>query len=103
MSVDDLVEGLRAIENADVRASVAAGDVSAAGKLELNDEERQLLIGAAEDFPQVLGFSANVLLKQNRKPEYKERAPEVEISDVFRRIESYINGRQSLPETPKPE
>jgi hypothetical protein len=56
MSADSLATGVRALEDSDVRAAVAAGDVGAAGALELTDEERGLLIGAAEELPEVAGF-----------------------------------------------
>lgn len=56
MSAEALATGLQTLEDDDVRAAVAAGDVSAAGDLDLTDEERALLVGAAEDAPEVSGF-----------------------------------------------
>ena len=63
MSAEDLARGLRAIDEEDVRQKVAAGDLSAAGDLELNDEEAGLLKGAADDYPEVAGFFFDVFYK----------------------------------------
>lgn len=57
MSREDLVKGLRAIDDDEVRRRVASGDVAAAGALELTGEEAALLRGAAEDYPEVSGFA----------------------------------------------
>jgi len=56
MSAEALATGLQALADDEVRAAVADGDVSAAGQLDLTDEERLLLVGAAEDAPEVAGF-----------------------------------------------
>jgi len=63
MSAEDLARGLRAIDEEAVRQKVAAGDLSAAGDLELNDEEAGLLRGAADDYPEVAGFFFDVFYK----------------------------------------
>jgi hypothetical protein len=63
MSAEDLARGLRAIDEEDVRQKVAAGDLSAAGDLELTDEEAGLLKGAADDYPEVAGFFFDVFVK----------------------------------------
>jgi len=63
MSAEDLARGLRAIDEEDVRRKVAAGDLSAAGDLELTDEEAGLLRGAADDYPEVAGFFFDVFIK----------------------------------------
>ena len=63
MSAEDLAQGLRAIDEEDVRQRVAAGDVGAAGDLALTDEEAGLLRGAAEDYPEVAGFMFDAFIK----------------------------------------
>jgi hypothetical protein len=63
MSAEDLAQGLRAIDDEDVRQKVAAGDLSAAGDLDLTDEEAGLLRGAADDYPEVAGFFFDVFAK----------------------------------------
>jgi len=63
MSAEDLAQGLRAIDDEDVRHKVAAGDLSAAGDLDLTDEEAGLLRGAADDYPEVAGFFFDVFAK----------------------------------------
>jgi len=63
MSAEDLAQGLRAIDEEDVRHKVAAGDLSAAGALDLTDEEAGLLQGAADDYPEVAGFMFDVFAK----------------------------------------
>jgi hypothetical protein len=63
MSAEDLALGLRAIDEEDVRQKVAAGDLSAAGDLELTKEEAGLLQGAADDYPEVAGFFFDVFAK----------------------------------------
>ena len=63
MSAEDLARGLRAIDDEDVRQKVAAGDLSAAGDLELTDEEAGLLRGAADDYPEVAGFMFDAFMQ----------------------------------------
>jgi hypothetical protein len=63
MSAEDLAQGLRAIDEEDVRRSVAAGDLAAAGALNLTDEEARLLRGAADDYPEVAGFAFDAFTK----------------------------------------
>ncbi len=63
MSAEDLAQGLRAIDEEDVRQKVAAGDLSAAGDLDLTNEEAGLLRGAADDYPEVAGFAFDAFIK----------------------------------------
>jgi len=63
MSAEDLAQGLRAIDQEDVRHKVAAGDLAAAGDLDLTEEEAGLLRGAADDYPEVAGFAFEAYLK----------------------------------------
>lgn len=51
MSSDELAKGLRAIDDEDVRSRVAAGEISAAGDLDLTDEEAGLLRGRPTTTP----------------------------------------------------
>lgn len=59
MSADDLARGIEALDDEEVRAKVAEGDLSAAGDLELTDDEQALLVAAASDEPDVVGFGIN--------------------------------------------
>jgi hypothetical protein len=56
MSAEDLTKGIEALEDEEVRAAVADGDLSAFAGLELTGEEVALLEGAASDYPEVFGF-----------------------------------------------
>ena len=46
-----------------MRQKVAAGDLAAAGELDLTDEEAGLLRGAADDYPEVAGFAFDAFIK----------------------------------------
>lgn len=50
----------RLVDDEDLRAKVAAGDLSAFDGLDLDDEQRALLEGGASDFPEVVGNDINV-------------------------------------------
>ena len=65
MPKEDLAKGLKAIEADDVRTKVAAGDIGAAGELDLTEEEAALLRSAAEDpdYPEVAGFAFESYVK----------------------------------------
>lgn len=56
MSAEDLTRGFAALEDDEVRAAVTAGDLAAAGELDLDDEEQALLRAAASDESDVVGF-----------------------------------------------
>ncbi len=56
MSAEDLARGIAALEDDDVRAAVAGGDLSAFARLSLTAEEVDLIEGAASDYPDVVGF-----------------------------------------------
>jgi len=45
----------------EIRDKVAAGDVAALGYLEFNEAERDVVIAAARDYPEVSGFDMNGL------------------------------------------
>jgi len=62
MAEQDLAQGIEALQDEEVRARVAAGDVAAAGALELTEEEQELLIAAASDEAEVVGFGINTSL-----------------------------------------
>lgn len=59
MSADDLARAIETLDDEEVRAKVADGDLSAAGELELTEDERALLVAAASDEPDVVGFGIN--------------------------------------------
>jgi hypothetical protein len=64
MSAEDLVKGLKLIEaDDDLRERVGAGDLTGLGDLDLSDEERFLLTGAADDFSEVAGFAFDALFR----------------------------------------
>lgn len=48
----------RMADDDEVRTAVAAGDTAALEDLELSEEERAMLVAAADDFPEVEGFAA---------------------------------------------
>lgn len=63
MSAQDLAKGLVALDDDEVRQKVAAGELPAAGALDLTEEEQGLLRGAAEDYPEVAGFAFDAYFK----------------------------------------
>ena len=63
MARQDVGQGLEALGDDEVRSQVTAGDFSGLPDLDLTDEERELLVGAAEDYPEVAGFALNAYLK----------------------------------------
>ncbi len=65
MSAQDLAKGLRTLDDESVREKVAAGDLAAAGSLDLTEEEEGLLRGAADDYPEVAGFAFDSFLTLN--------------------------------------
>ena len=69
MSEQDLAQALTALEADEIRAAVAAGDLSAVGELELTDEERELLVAAASGEPEVVGFGINTGLMGGLDPQ----------------------------------
>lgn len=58
MAVEDVAKAVIALSEGgpEVREKVRAGDVGVLGELVFTDEERDLVIGAAEDDPEVSGF-----------------------------------------------
>jgi hypothetical protein len=56
MGSEDVSRALGALADDDVRGRVADGDAGALGDLALSDEERDLVRGAAEDYPEVEAF-----------------------------------------------
>ena len=63
MSAEDLARGCGQSTRRSVRQKVAAGDLAAAGDLDLTDEEAGLLRGAADDYPEVAGFFFDVFIQ----------------------------------------
>ena len=59
MSRENVGIALNAMSDGEICEQVAAGDLSGLGDLEFTDLEREALIGAAEDYPEVSGFSFN--------------------------------------------
>ena len=57
MSTDDAGTALFRLDEQEIREAVAAGDTSAFDDLELTEEERAMLVAAADDYPEVAGFS----------------------------------------------
>jgi len=66
MSEADLIKGIEALEDDGIRRKVAAGDVSAAGDLDLDGEEQLLLVAAADDEAEVVGHAINLDLLRVR-------------------------------------
>ena len=69
MAKEDVGKALEAMEDEDVRSGIAGGDFSGVSELSLTDEEKELLTGAAEDYPEVAGFAFNSYLSQLQKVE----------------------------------
>ena len=57
MSKDETERALKALDDDGVRAKAAAGDSAALEGFELSDAERDLVAGAAADWPEVAGFA----------------------------------------------
>ena len=61
MSAQDLYDALKLIDgDPAVCEQVAGGDLSAVAELDLSDEEKGLLQGAADDYPEVAGFAGGL-------------------------------------------
>jgi hypothetical protein len=61
MSEKDFAEAVQQlVDDEEVRAKVAAGDLSPFEHLDLDDEQRALLEGGASEFPEVVGNDINV-------------------------------------------
>ena len=92
MSAEDLAQGLRAIDEEDVRQKVAAGDLSAAGDLDLTDEEAGLLRGAADDYPEVAGFFFDVFFKPVGFEAAAGEKPLESLSPAYGQALQYVQG-----------
>lgn len=56
MSRESMGIALNKMRDSEICEQVASGDLSGLGDLEFTDVEREVLIGAAEDYPDVGGF-----------------------------------------------
>ncbi len=92
MSAEDLAQGLRAIDDEDVRQKVAAGDLSAAGDLDLTDEEAGLLRGAADDYPEVAGFMFDAFVKIENPGGAGGEKPFPAFSPAYNNAALYVQG-----------
>lgn len=59
---------LNAMADEEVRSKIAAGDLSVLDDDDLTDAEREILVGAAEDYPEVSGYSFNFSFNFNAPP-----------------------------------
>ena len=55
MSAEDLAKGIALLEDPEVQAQVADGDLSSFAGLDLTEEEAGLIEGAASEYPEVIG------------------------------------------------
>lgn len=62
MTKDATGDALRRIADDEVREAVATGDTAALEDLDLTEEERAMVVAAADDFPEVEGFGASLKL-----------------------------------------
>lgn len=62
MSTEDVRRALKAIDEPEIRDRVASGDGSALDGFDLSPEERELVVDAAGDYPEVAGFSFDTFL-----------------------------------------
>jgi hypothetical protein len=60
MTRENVGIALNAMSDADVCEKVAAGDLSVLGDLEFDEKERDVLIDAARDYPEVSGYAFNL-------------------------------------------
>jgi hypothetical protein len=67
MAAEDVGKGLEAMGDDAIREQVAGGDLSGLTDLELTDEEQEMLVGAAADYPEVEGFAFNTRLDKASK------------------------------------
>ena len=63
MAAEDVGKALEAIGDEALRQQVAQGDISGLPDLDLNEEERDLLIGAAADFPETESLPSDAALR----------------------------------------
>ena len=63
MGKDDVRKALEAMDDEDVRARLAGGDFSDVSDLDLADNERDMVQGAAADYPEVAGFAYDAFMK----------------------------------------
>jgi hypothetical protein len=57
MARENVGKALTQLADPEIREKVAGGDVAALGYLEFNEAEREVIIGAAKDYPEVSGFA----------------------------------------------
>lgn len=58
MSREAVAQALEAMDDEGVRSSIEGGDLSALEGLDLADDEHQMVVDAAADYPDVSGFAA---------------------------------------------
>ena len=101
MSEEDFAKAVRSLMDEDVRAKVAGGDFLPFAGLELTDEQRGLLEGAATDFPEVVGNDLHLtLLGVHLNPTHKvnEITQDVTVNKAktadkaFTQMDDYIRG-----------
>ena len=61
MARENVGNALGQMADPELREKVAAGDVAALGYLEFNEAERDVVIAAARDYPEVSGFNMGAL------------------------------------------
>jgi hypothetical protein len=61
MARENVGKALTLMSDPEIRDKVAEGDVAALGYLEFNEAERDVVIGAAKDYPEVSGFALGSL------------------------------------------
>lgn len=73
MGREEVRKALEAMDDEAVRAQMAGGDLSAIEPAEITDEERAMIVAAADDYPEVAGFSFGDLTKN--KPTFGKNNP----------------------------
>ena len=68
MAKEDLGKALRAIDDEKLRQKVAEGDLSGLSDVDLNDEEKGLLIGAAAEYPDTEDQPSEAAFKSRAMP-----------------------------------
>jgi hypothetical protein len=62
MGRDDVRRALQAMDDEDVRARLASGDFADVAGFDFTEHERELVQGAAADYPEVAGFAYDAFL-----------------------------------------
>lgn len=92
MTRENVGIALNAMADADVCEQIAKGDLSALGDIELDDKERTAVIAAAEDYPEVAGFSESFSFNFSASP---PKTTDFAAMGRFGEVAHYAYGKQA--------